>query len=321
MRLDRATVARAAAAAGFRESATEKVIRLGGFLTEIGRHPSLGPSLLLKGGTALNLCFGPPARLSVDLDFNYVRFEDREQMLRDRVDIETAMSRVAVAGGYRVQVSSDEHAGRKYYLGYASAAGTPDRIEVDLNYLHRVPLADPIRVECWQPGDFERPTVACVGIVELAGGKVCALLDRSAPRDLFDVTRLPEIAGAMWTSTALHNTFIALAGVLPHPVHAYGRDRLARIADRDIAQNLAPMLADAAQVESAQGLRNAAWQAVEHLTRLTTAQREFIDRLQAGEIAAALLFPADPAMQDRIARHPALRWKAENARTHREGGS
>ncbi len=321
MKLDRATVARAAVAAGFRESATEKVIRLGGLLTEIGRHPLLGPSLLLKGGTALNLCFGPPSRLSVDLDFNYVRFEDRERMLQDRVDIQAALWRVAQAGGYRVQESSDEHAGRKYYLGYASAAGTPDRIEVDLNYLHRIPLAEPIRVECWQPGDLERPTVACVGTIELVGGKVCALLDRSAPRDLFDVTRLPDIAGAAWTSTALHGTFIALAGVLPHPVHTYGRDRLARIADRDIEQYLAPMLADGVLPESADALKDAAWRAVEHLTRLTPAQREFTDRLQAGEIAAALLFPEDFAMQDRIVRHPALRWKAENARAHREGGS
>jgi predicted nucleotidyltransferase component of viral defense system len=50
----------------------EKVVRLGGLAGDIARHPFLGHVLALKGGTALNLCYGPPKRLSVDLDYNYI---------------------------------------------------------------------------------------------------------------------------------------------------------------------------------------------------------------------------------------------------------
>jgi len=58
---------------GFGVAGLEKVVRLGAIAGEIGRHPLLSKALALKGGTALNLAFGPPERLSVDLDFNYAR--------------------------------------------------------------------------------------------------------------------------------------------------------------------------------------------------------------------------------------------------------
>ena len=57
---------------GFAIAPLEKVVRLGELASDITRHPFLGRGLALKGGTALNLCLGPPQRLSVDLDFNYI---------------------------------------------------------------------------------------------------------------------------------------------------------------------------------------------------------------------------------------------------------
>jgi len=141
---------------GYRPDTLEKVARLGELAAEMARHPLLGQVLALKGGTALNLAFGPPSRLSVDLDFNYIGAEERETMLRQRPDVERAVDAVARAGGYQLQWSRAEHAGRKAYLRYLSTAGTADRIELDLNFLHRVPLGPPGLAELWQPGDADR---------------------------------------------------------------------------------------------------------------------------------------------------------------------
>jgi hypothetical protein len=63
---------RAAAETGFQVEALEKVVRLGELAADVARHPLLGPALAFKGGTALNLCWGPPSRLSVDLDYNVI---------------------------------------------------------------------------------------------------------------------------------------------------------------------------------------------------------------------------------------------------------
>jgi hypothetical protein len=131
------------AATGFRPAALEKVVRLGEVVADVSRHPLLGRALVLKGGTALNLGFGPPPRLSVDIDLNYVGSEGREAMLAERPEVEGAVERLAAGRGYRIQRSREDHAGRKLFLHYRSAAGTPDRIEIDLNFLFRVPLGEP----------------------------------------------------------------------------------------------------------------------------------------------------------------------------------
>ena len=146
----------AARETGYRADTLEKVTRLGEFAGEVARHPLLGSALALKGGTALNLCFGPPRRLSVDLDFNFVGSEDRAGMLEERPIVEKSIESLALARGYRLQWSRAEHAGRKAYLRYLSSVGVADRVEVDLNFLHRVTLDPPFAAELWQPADAER---------------------------------------------------------------------------------------------------------------------------------------------------------------------
>ena len=70
MNVSKEYLERCSAQTGYLISPLEKVVRLGEMGGDVARHPFLGNVLALKGGTALNLCFGPPKRLSVDLDFN-----------------------------------------------------------------------------------------------------------------------------------------------------------------------------------------------------------------------------------------------------------
>jgi predicted nucleotidyltransferase component of viral defense system len=165
---------RCAAESGFRVSALEKVGRLGDLAGDIMRHPFLGKALALKGGSALNLCFGRPQRLSVDLDFNYIGHAEREKMFEERPLIEAALVELANKRKFRVQKSAEAFAGRKFYLHYRSVLGSEDRIEVDLNFVFRVPLSGLESRELWQPGelvDYSRPLVIDIspGSVGTAG--------------------------------------------------------------------------------------------------------------------------------------------------------
>ena len=93
-----------AAETAFRPDTLEKVLRLERLLNQIRHHPFLGDRLALKGGTALNLFFGGPApRLSVDLDLNYVRAVDRDEMLREKLEVERAIRLIAEGDRYRLQ--------------------------------------------------------------------------------------------------------------------------------------------------------------------------------------------------------------------------
>jgi predicted nucleotidyltransferase component of viral defense system len=315
MNRSRAWFDSAARETGHRADTLEKVVRLGEVAGEVARHPLLGSVLALKGGTALNLCFGPPRRLSVDLDFNFVGSEDRDEMLERRPLVEKSLESLARGRGYQLQWSRAEHAGRKAYLRYISSASVADRIEVDLNFLHRVALDPPFMGDLWQPADAERPSLSVVGIGELIAGKLCALLDRGAPRDLFDATHLPAVAGAEWGSARMRSLFVALAGALNHPLYTYEPDRWGRIDDRAVREQLHPTLSHMAQPD-ANEIREAAWNVLEPLLTLTAAEREYTDRLQAGDLRPELLFPADPETARRLARHPALLWKARNAARH-----
>ena len=62
-------------------------------LTQLMSVPYLKERLVLKGGTAINLfCGNHSARLSVDLDFNYIGSSNRDAMQQERELVETLSS-------------------------------------------------------------------------------------------------------------------------------------------------------------------------------------------------------------------------------------
>lgn len=311
---------RCAAETGFQVAPLEKVVRLGELAADVARHPFLGRALALKGGTALNLCFGAPRRLSVDLDFNYVAHVDRERMLEDRPQVETAVGELAQRRGYRVQRSADAFAGRKLYLRYRSVLGPEDRIEVDLNYLFRAPIAGTQMLSVWQPGDLDRPQLRVVGMTELVVGKLLAFLDRAAARDVWDVAHLPAPALEAMKSRAFRLWFIALSAVLPHPLSGYGRARLeGLVTDRTVAEHLAPLLVGGA-VPRAGDLVESSWAAVAPLVALEADEAGYLAAIHRGELQAHLLFPDDPHEAVRVAAHPAILWKLQNVLRYRSCG-
>ena len=129
-----------AQATGFRPDVLEKVAHLLGLLDAIRSHPFLRDRLALKGGTALNLFVFDVPRLSVDIDLNYVGAESRSAMLEERPRLEEALQAVFGREDFTVRRMPSEHAGGKWSLRYPTAAGQTGRIDVDVNYMYRVPL-------------------------------------------------------------------------------------------------------------------------------------------------------------------------------------
>ncbi len=279
----------------------------------MSHHPLLGSALRLKGGTALNLCWGSPTRLSVDLDYNYVGELDREAMLDARPKVEDAVEMLARRRGYFVQRSPDAYAGRKVFLRYSTAMGSPDRIEVDLNFLFRMPVAGIETRTLWQPCGLDHPRVHTVSLTELIIGKLLALLDRGAPRDVWDTTRLPDLAGDLLTTPGFRARFLALAAILDHKVPTYTQGRLAaRLDEETMRQQLIPMLVTGAE-PTAPTLIDEAWDVVAPLISLNEQEDAFFDAIGNGEFRPELL--GDPAMA-RFEHHPAIQWKLLNVRNH-----
>lgn len=314
MRPSRTFLEQAAADTGYPASSLEKVVMLGDLAGDIARHPFLQEALALKGGTALNLGFGPPSRLSVDLDFNYIGHLDRERMLEDRPKCEDAILDLAQRKGYQVQQSADAFAGRKFYCAYSSAVGTKDRIEIDLNYLFRLPLEPPQRRALWQPGEVDRPQLMMVSITELLIGKLLAFFDRAAIRDIWDVGRLPEIAPEVIKSQRFRAHFIALSATLNHPLHDYTLDRIKeRVSTGRIESGLMPML-NASDLKAAEKTVQQAFDVVHPFLSLTPQEQEYINGVSKGRLRLDMLFPEDEQTAARLSKHPALLWKIKNVR-------
>ncbi len=301
---------------GYREATLEKVLRLLDLLADIDRHPLLSQVLVLKGGTALHLGFGQPQRLSVDLDFNYVGSLQREVMESARPQIEEALQRIATAQGYQVQWSRPAHAGRKCFLAYRSASATPDRIEVDLNFLHRQLLLPPSQRALWSPDPTQSVSSQIISLPELCAGKICALLDRMAPRDLFDMAYLHQLIPQASSDPIPRAIIIALSGALTHPIYSYKADRNQRLSEQHVTSQLHPMLLEG-QRPTARELLDASWPLVEPFLDLTEAERAYVDLLQQGKLQPELLFPEDEDLAEKVRHHPVLLWKAHNAAQHR----
>jgi len=305
---------------GFTVDMLEKVVRLLRVLEGMRDHPFLKGKLALKGGTALNLFVFDVPRLSVDIDLNYVGSAGRIEMMAERPEIERALQAVFGRQDLLVRRIPTEHAGGKWLLRYIGAGRRGGVLEVEINYMYRVPLWPVKTVDSRRLGSWQAKRIPVLDLHELMAGKLCALLSRRRARDLFDVERLLSMDG-------LENERLRIAFV------AYGamarRDwREVSVTDAgfgrsELNRQLLPALRRGVVTGSDEGeaygrtLVSACRRGLSTVLPFTDSERAFLDRvLDKGELVPALLTP-DEELQDRIRNQPLLRWKALNVRRHR----
>lgn len=314
MRVPRKSLISESARTGFRPEMLEKVIHLLGLLRAIRQHPFLRDRLALKGGTALNLFVFDVPRLSVDLDLNYVGSLDRETMVAERPKLEQALNAVCEREGISVRRMPTEHAGGKWHLRYESDITTAGNLQVDLNYIFRVPLWDVSVSNSRAVGSYGNVEFPVLDIHELAAGKLAALMARHASRDLFDAHQL-------LTKHALDRDRLRVGFVVYGALNR--RDWRTISADEvdfdgsDLRDELIPLVRSDGVDEVARGAAKLVEEcrlALRVVLPFTEPERLFLDRiLDRGEIDAALLTD-DEVLQRRISGHPGLQWKAQNVR-------
>lgn len=106
MQLDRTTLGKTAKEFGFVRDTLEKVCRLSEVLKFFEEDGLLSEALALKGGTAINLTIFDLPRLSVDIDLDYCKSMDRDEMLSDREIITEKISKYMAANGYTLSSKS-----------------------------------------------------------------------------------------------------------------------------------------------------------------------------------------------------------------------
>jgi len=171
---------------GYKPEILEKVYRLVDIFQQMMAVPYLKERLVLKGGTALNLFyFEKLPRLSVDIDLNYIGQLNREKMLEEKTIIVDAVHQILLQNQFERHRSPMNHAGGKMVWFYNSVLGQRGSLEIDINFMYRQPLC-PIVFRPVNVLDDKKWLAPVLDIHELAAGKLSALFNRNASRDIFD---------------------------------------------------------------------------------------------------------------------------------------
>lgn len=303
---------------GFRAEILEKVLLLMDLLAVFANDHILKNNLVLKGGTALNLFYLNLPRLSVDIDLNYIGEINREKMLQARNIIEKRIVDVCELQGFAIYRKPTVHAGGKIVWRYPSALGDTGNLEIDLNFMYRVPLL-PITLE--RSRAIENKFIKNIPILdihELIAGKLAALLDRTLGRDLFDAYNL--LLNQNLDMEILRLVFTIYAGMSRKKDFRLIRPEELAFDFKELQNRLLPLLSRRvlANITDKQQWAESMLMEVRDKLNMFLPLREneigFLDALlEFGEIKPQLLTDKRD-FQDRVKIHPAIRWSAYNAK-------
>ena len=309
---------------GFREYQLEQTAQLIGLLGALQEHPLLRDSLVLKGGTALNLFVWDAPRLSVDIDLNYMQADQSlTAMQAARPRVEEAVQEVCRRRDLVVRSVPQAHAGGKWALRYPSAFVGNAMVAFDLNFMFRQSLWPTVSRDSQPLGPWQVTDFPLLDVHELAAGKLVALLGRDKARDLFDA-RLIWAMNDLDTDR-LRTAFVAYGAMVRRDWRIVNVDGI-RFRSRDILNHLLPLLPDreleaAADLESyGQQLVSDCREGFSRVLPLRDDEMAFLDRLLDDRWIEPSLLTDDADLQQKLISHPLLNWKALNVRRRNEQG-
>lgn len=315
MKISKEKLQQEASTTGFKMEHLEKVHILMDLLNDFATFPQLKGKFVLKGGTALNLFFFELPRLSVDIDLNYIGSVDRDVMLAERPVLQNIITGICERHGLTLDRNPNRHAGGKMIWRYPSALGQMGNLEIDLNFMYRVPLWPIEYKSSCLVGSKQIHSIPILDPHELSAGKLAALIDRKTGRDLFDAYHL-------LTKTNIDMTKLRLALVVYSAISRKADLRQLTpesisVDVTDLKNRLIPLLRknDLAAINGtsnwAQKLVTECQLAFKHLLPLAENEHTFLSELlDKGQIKPELLTD-DKGLIQNIKTHPAISWSAQ----------
>ncbi|MBQ2244169.1 MAG: nucleotidyl transferase AbiEii/AbiGii toxin family protein [Bacteroidales bacterium] len=295
---------------GFIRDNLEKVIRLSNILEFLVSNDNLKGKVVLKGGTAINLTVFDMPRLSVDIDLDYCCNSDKERMMTDRAVIGQEILGHMQSNGYTLHPSSkNTHALDSWVFSYLNAGGNRDNIKIEINYMMRVHILEPLTRKTSIPF-IEGVDVYTVAPLELFGSKIKALVERAAPRDLYDINRM--IKENIFKDDQMDMlrkivVFYLAVGGKEKPKNGYSFEKIQNIRFPQIRSALIPVLKKSERFDFEEAKANV----ISFLSKLLImgeSENNFINLFNQGEYKPEALFD-NPEIIDRIKEHPMALWK------------
>lgn len=276
-------------------------------LERVRTMPELSNSLALKGGTAIQGQVFGFKRLSVDIDLNYVGNLDREIMQKDRAEIRDALVVLFKDLGYKVDTPVTMYAEEQFDIHFKNCGGGMDHLKFEINYLERMPVAGTVKGRLVHPFDDLDPVETLTyRSEELFAGKMRALIVRGTPRDIYDANlilrTIREIDGLLFRKLTLF--YLSMYG----DARTMGTRAVESVTDRDMQNNLVPMLSRSQSIDTA-AMKAGASSLVRDLLTLSTGEEEFFHTMYSEKrIDQDILFEGIPVQRD-LHLHPSIVWR------------
>ena len=294
---------------GFLANNTEKVIRLLDVLKFIDEELNrISHQLILKGGTAINLIYTNLTRLSVDIDLDYVGSLEKEQTLKDRERILESLDNYMLKEGYSVSSKSRGSAilvSRTY--AYINAYGNRDNIKVEINFIDRIHILPIVNRKI---NYFDKEVMIKAPLEEeLFAMKICALIDRSKPRDLYDTFRLKNDFLNLEKDKLRKLTvfYLSLDGIFELNENSF--KGIEAVSQDSIKKELLPVLKKNEKF-NLEAIKQEVINFLQDLLVLTSDETKYLENFSKGTFNPSLLF--DGFSAERAAKHPMAKWRINN---------
>ena len=299
---------------GFIRDNLEKVFRLCDILQFLNAHSVTKEYLALKGGTAINLTVFNMPRLSVDIDLDFSKECSRDEMIAIRTVINENILNFMFAQGYALSPNTkNPHSLDSWVFYFQNAGGNKDNIKIEINYSlrnHILPITKKkVNVETLSCAD----EWATLSTLELFGGKIKALIERTAPRDLYDVYNMIRYNIIHLEEQDLLRKiviFYLVIGAKKKIEPLFDFENINSMKYSQIRTNLIPVLKKNEPFD----LETAKTTVKDYLSKLmvfTDNEKQFIETFYQGMYQPNLLFDNEDIIE-RIKEHPMAIWKTKS---------
>ena len=314
MQLDRSTLGRMAKELGFVRDTLEKVCRLADVLKFMESDELLSKGIALKGGTAINFTIFDLPRLSVDIDLDYCRSIDREEMLVDRDVITDKINKYMIANRYILSSKSKNyHALDSFVYEYVNCGGVKDNLKIEINYMLRCHVLPVVRRGVKLPWSEEALTVLSVAPLEIFASKTVALLTRTAPRDLYDIHNMVMYGLFDESEEEMLRKCIVFYSAIgaEQPPEEFELDNIEKVSLQQIKRDLAPVLRKGERFD----LKLVQREVREYLASILIPRKEeelFWKAFSEGSYYPNLIFGDSNELVKNIEKHPMALWKCRD---------
>ncbi len=186
---------------GIRDTQIEKDYVISWVIYGIAKNSFLNESLIFKGGTVLKKVYFPAYRFSEDLDFTFqgkeLDLESIKSTFTELVQWVYEESRIPLSMKDEIQLETGNINFYLTYTGPLGGSGANKDIKIDISkdeLIYYSPEEKKI-INSYPDLDYKEYSILCYSLGEVIAEKMRSVMQRTTPRDIYDLWYLFEMEG------------------------------------------------------------------------------------------------------------------------------